>query len=97
MKCVLLTFLAFEILTLSAQKKIMYEDIARQGIPFSKDPHAVRFENRYIMYYSVPPFADSTNPIKAGIFLTSRCSGMTQVHFSNEMPMNTTPIKLKPY
>jgi predicted GH43/DUF377 family glycosyl hydrolase len=48
----------------SLQKMMMYEDKTRQGVPFSKDPHVVKFENRYIMYYSVPPFADTTNPIK---------------------------------
>lgn len=41
----------------SAQTPEMYYgDTSRQGIPFSKDPHVVKFEGRYLMYFSIPPF-----------------------------------------
>ncbi|MDX2030506.1 MAG: family 43 glycosylhydrolase [Blastocatellia bacterium] len=37
---------------------MMYADDSR-GRPFSKDPHVIRFGNRYLMYYSIPPFNDN--------------------------------------
>ena len=33
----------------------------RSGKPFSKDPSVIRFEDRYLMYYSTPPTA--TEPL----------------------------------
>ena len=33
----------------------MYGDTSRIGIPFSKDPHVVEFQGKYLMYYSIPP------------------------------------------
>ncbi|MBP1539789.1 MAG: family 43 glycosylhydrolase [Prevotella sp.] len=32
-----------------------YGDTSRLGRPYSKDPHVVRFGDRYLMYYSIPP------------------------------------------
>ncbi|MBQ5784842.1 MAG: family 43 glycosylhydrolase, partial [Alistipes sp.] len=29
------------------------------GMPFSKDPHVVKFEGRYLMYFSIPPFKNN--------------------------------------
>lgn len=29
-----------------------------RGRPFAKDPAVVRFQNRYLLYYSIPPFGD---------------------------------------
>ena len=37
---------------------MMYGDTVRLGVPFSKDPHVIRFNGRYLMYYSVPAFTD---------------------------------------
>jgi beta-1,2-mannobiose phosphorylase / 1,2-beta-oligomannan phosphorylase len=51
-------------LYLFAQKQMMYGDTSRKGLPFSKDPHVIRFENRYLMYFSLPPFADASHPVK---------------------------------
>ncbi len=34
---------------------MMYEDASRRGVPYSKDPHVVNFNGRYLMYYSIPP------------------------------------------
>lgn len=34
---------------------MMYGDTTRIGVPFSKDPHVVNFQGRYLMYYSIPP------------------------------------------
>lgn len=48
----------------SGQEKMMFGDTSRKGVPFSKDPHVIRLDNRYLMYFSIPPFADSSNPVK---------------------------------
>jgi predicted GH43/DUF377 family glycosyl hydrolase len=34
---------------------MMYGDTSRTGVPFSKDPHVVKFKGRYLMYFSIPP------------------------------------------
>ncbi|MFA6660127.1 MAG: family 43 glycosylhydrolase [Bacilli bacterium] len=34
---------------------MMFGDTSRTGVPFSKDPHVVNFDGRYLMYYSIPP------------------------------------------
>jgi beta-1,2-mannobiose phosphorylase / 1,2-beta-oligomannan phosphorylase len=48
----------------AGQDTMMYGDTSRRGVPFSKDPHVIRFNNSYLMYYSVPPYPDENNPIK---------------------------------
>ncbi len=35
--------------------RMMYGDTTRVGAPFSKDPHVVKFNGRYLMYHSLPP------------------------------------------
>lgn len=45
-------------------KKMMFGDTSRRGVPFSKDPHVIHFQDRYLMYYSIPPYRDKTNVIK---------------------------------
>lgn len=42
-------------LALLAQPEMYYGDTSRSGKPFSKDPHVIRFEGRYLMYTSAPP------------------------------------------
>lgn len=34
---------------------MMYGDTTRVGVPYSKDPHVVKFKGRYLMYHSLPP------------------------------------------
>lgn len=48
----------------SFNKVMMFGDTTRKGIPFSKDPHVIKFKEKYIMYYSVPPYSNKSNPIK---------------------------------
>jgi sucrose-6-phosphate hydrolase SacC (GH32 family) len=55
--------LFFPVVALS-QQKMMFGDTSRRGVPFSKDPHVIKFDGRYLMYYSIPPFEDETNPVK---------------------------------
>ena len=40
---------------------------ASRGRPFSKDPSVIRFGNRYLMYYSLPPPADRSTGWSIGI------------------------------
>lgn len=42
----------------------MYGDVSRTGSPFSKDPHVIHYDGRYLMYYSIPPYSDKANPVK---------------------------------
>jgi sucrose-6-phosphate hydrolase SacC (GH32 family) len=42
---------------------MMFGDTSRTGIPFSKDPHVIRFGERYLMYYSIQPYKDKSNPV----------------------------------
>jgi predicted GH43/DUF377 family glycosyl hydrolase len=48
----------------TAAETMMFADTFRNGIPFSKDPHVVRFGGRYLMYYSVPPYRDPHAAVK---------------------------------
>ncbi len=43
--------------------KMMFGDTSRIGIPFAKDPHVIKFQGRYLMYYSIPAYLDQSNPI----------------------------------
>lgn len=56
--CLLFTF------NCNSQQKMMFGDTSRKGVPYSKDPHVIKFGNRYLMYFSIPPFADKSNPIQ---------------------------------
>jgi beta-1,2-mannobiose phosphorylase / 1,2-beta-oligomannan phosphorylase len=44
--------------------KMMYGDTSRIGIPFAKDPFVIKFQGRYLMYYSIPPYKDLSNPVQ---------------------------------
>ncbi|MEI7422429.1 MAG: family 43 glycosylhydrolase [Prolixibacteraceae bacterium] len=39
---------------------MMFGDSARLGVPFSKDPYVIRFQNRFLMYYSIPGYKDNS-------------------------------------
>lgn len=43
---------------LSSKPAMMFGDTVRTGVPFSKDPHVIRFKERFLMYYSVPAYKD---------------------------------------
>jgi predicted GH43/DUF377 family glycosyl hydrolase len=47
-----------------ANKIMMYSDTSRKGTPWAKDPHVIFFNGRYLMYYTIPSYADQSNPIK---------------------------------
>ena len=36
--------------------KMLYRDTDRKGRPYAKDPSVVKFQGKYWMYYSVPPY-----------------------------------------
>jgi hypothetical protein len=44
--------------------KMMFGDTSRRGIPYSKDPHVIHFQGRYLMYYSIPPSRDKSAAVK---------------------------------
>ena len=46
---------------------MMFGDTTRLGRPFSKDPHVVTFKGKYLMYYSIPPKANSAGMVGWGI------------------------------
>ncbi len=64
--------LAFAILMLSSSlnlngqvaDRMMFGDVSRTGSPFSKDPHVIFFGGSYLMYYSIPPYSDKSNPVQ---------------------------------
>ena len=59
-----LLFLILTVSTIFSQEKMMFGDTSRKGVPYSKDPHVVKFDGRYLMYFSIPPFKNKSNPIK---------------------------------
>jgi predicted GH43/DUF377 family glycosyl hydrolase len=42
---------------------MMFGDTSRTGTPFSKDPHVIRFQGKYLMYYSIQPYKDKSIPV----------------------------------
>lgn len=64
------------------QNVMMFGDTSRRGVPFSKDPHVVRFNNKYFMYFSIPPFEgnnDTTNGWAIGIAQSSNLTDWEKV------------------
>lgn len=55
MKIILIIILSVFSFGLFGQNQLMFGDTTRLGKPFSKDPHVIHFQGRYIMYYSIPP------------------------------------------
>jgi predicted GH43/DUF377 family glycosyl hydrolase len=45
--------------------RMMWADETRKGVPYSKDPSVVRFGERYLMYFSLPPFDARHAPTNA--------------------------------
>jgi predicted GH43/DUF377 family glycosyl hydrolase len=64
MRQLLILILVFGTIIVSAQQKMMFGDTSRKSVPFSKDPHVVKFNGNYLMYFSIPPFKDKSNPIQ---------------------------------
>jgi len=67
-----------------AQKEtMMFADSSRRGVPFSKDPHVIRFGGRYLLYSSLPGI-NGSNVWEIGIAESNdlihwRTSGIIQV------------------
>jgi len=45
------------------QRIMMFGDTTRKGVPYSKDPHVVAFQDRYLIYYSVPAVSGKPAPL----------------------------------
>jgi predicted GH43/DUF377 family glycosyl hydrolase len=50
--------------TANESQTMMYSDTSRKGTPWAKDPHVIFFNGRYLIYYTIPSYADQSNPIK---------------------------------
>jgi len=48
----------------ASRPDMLFGDTSRTGSPFSKDPHVIFFRDRYLMYYSIQPYKDKSNPVK---------------------------------
>ena len=46
---------AAQVLAPAGENPMMYADTVRAGVPYAKDPHVIRLDGRYLMYYSEPP------------------------------------------
>lgn len=46
--------------------KMYFGDTTRRGVPFSKDPHVIKFKGRYLMYYTLPS-SDKIKELGIGI------------------------------
>jgi predicted GH43/DUF377 family glycosyl hydrolase len=53
-----------QVKSFSGQPKMYFGDTSRTGSPFSKDPHVISYKGQYLMYYSIPPYKDKTNPVQ---------------------------------
>lgn len=59
-KNILLLLLLFLAVGMDAQMpQMMFGDTTRTGLPFCKDPHVIHCKDRYLMYYSLPPYKNS--------------------------------------
>lgn len=63
MRSLLLTLLLCCTVSAQSTRPAMYwADETRLGRPFSKDPSVIRFKDRYLMYFSLPPFPAGRMP-----------------------------------
>ncbi len=46
---------------------MMFGDTSRTGSPFSKDPHVIFFNGRYLMYYSIASYKDKSILFRDGV------------------------------
>jgi predicted GH43/DUF377 family glycosyl hydrolase len=56
---------AFALAAAGAEPAMKWADETRLGRPFSKDPSVIRFKDRYLMYFSLPPFDAKLAPTNA--------------------------------
>ena len=44
--------------------EMYFGDSSRTGVPYAKDPYVINFQGHYLMYYSIPPYKDQSNPVQ---------------------------------
>lgn len=71
----------------------MFGDTTRVGVPFAKDPHVVKFGGRYLLYYSIPPYKDRSNPIKGWGIGIAESSDLTSWKKIGEITPDGEPEK----
>lgn len=60
----LLTFIFSDLHGQAGAPRMMFGDTSRTGSPFAKDPHVISFGGSYLMYYSIQPYRNTSNPVK---------------------------------
>jgi predicted GH43/DUF377 family glycosyl hydrolase len=75
----LLLILVSQLIASGQESGLMkFGDTSRTGTPFSKDPHVVVFGGRYLMYYSIRPYSDASNPVKGWGIGIAASSNLTE-------------------
>ena len=62
---VMLTLISATAVFAENEPAMKWADATRLGRPFSKDPSVIRFNDRYLMYFSLPPFDAKLAPANA--------------------------------
>ena len=45
------------------KRQMLFGDTSSKGVPYSKDPHVIKFKGEFLMYYSVPPLNGNNDPM----------------------------------
>ncbi len=48
----------------NATPEMLFGDTTRIGLPFAKDPYVIKWNKRYLMYYTIPAHKDTAHPVK---------------------------------
>lgn len=66
-RLLLVLFTLFPLFLFAQSEQMLFGDTSRLDVAFSKDPHVIYFQGRYLMYYSIPPFKGETLGWNIGI------------------------------
>jgi hypothetical protein len=78
------------------EKTMMFSDTSRLDRPFAKDPHVIFFNDKYMMYYSIPGGRDSENVLQGwgiGIAESSDLKSWNKIGEVNVDPSATYEAK----
>ena len=53
--CIVITMPFLASAEAPTDRQMMFADTLQMGKPYSKDPHVIKFDGRYLMYFSLPP------------------------------------------
>lgn len=77
----------------SQPPRMMYRDNSRIGQPYAKDPFVLKWENNYLMYYSIPATKNQTLGWGIGIAKSDDLVNWTKVGEINPLPHSTLEKK----